>query len=143
MAVVGELELEGILAGADVVLVGAALGVEAGVQVRSHLEQVEDDDLFRQEVVELEDQLPALVSGESLLRVEVGVVGTGVHAGVGASAAGHGHTLLVQQQRQAVLEGLLHGRVVRLYLPAEKRGAVVCQMEEVAHLFFQNAKVRF
>lgn len=135
MAVVGELELEGIFAGADVVLVGAALGVEAGVQVRSHLEQVEDDDLLRQEVVELVDQLPALVSGESLLGVEVGVERAGVHAGVGAAAAGDRHALLVQQQRQAGFQRLLHGRVVRLDLPAEERGAVVCQMEEVAHLF--------
>ena len=58
-----------------------------------------------------------------------------MHAGVGAAAAGDRHALLVQQQRQASLQRLLHGRVVRLDLPAEERGAVVCQVEEVAHKF--------
>lgn len=131
---VGELEFEGILAGADVVLVGAAFGIETGMKVGGHLEEVEDDNLLRQEVVEFVYQLATIVGGELLFGVEVGVERARVHAGVRAPAARNRHALLMQQQRETILQRLLHRRVLRLNLPAEKCGTVVCQMDKVSHV---------
>ncbi len=123
---VGELLFEGILLRADVVFVGAAFRIEAGVQVGCYFEKVEDDNIFGQEVVKFEGQLLAFFRREVRIRVEVGVVGTGMHASVCTPATRDGYARLTQQQRETILQRLLHRRVVRLYLPAVKRRTVIC-----------------
>ena len=123
---VGELLFEGSLLRADVVFVGAAFSIEAGVQVRCHFEKIENNDVFRQEVVEFERQLLAFFRCEMRFRVKMGVVGAGMHAGVGAPATGDGHARFTQQQRETVLQRLLHRRMVRLNLPAEKCRSIIC-----------------
>lgn len=134
------MSFEGILVGADMVLVGAAFRIKTGMQIRIHFEEVENNDLFGEEAVELQYQTLALFYGEVFFGVEVGIVGRGVHAGVGAPAARDRHTFFMKQQRQAVLQRFLYGRMLRLNLPAEKCGSVVCHMDKVTHVLPKSGR---
>ena len=79
------------------------------------------------------DQLAAIVRGKALFSVEMSIERAGVHASVGAPAAGDGHALLVQQQGETILQSLLHRGLFGLYLPAEKSRTIVRQMDKITH----------
>ena len=114
---------------ADMVLVGACCGIETGVGIFPDGKDVEDGNVGGQQAVEFEGELGAV---DRLFGGEVGVEVAGVNAGVGTATTHDGYGLS-QQGAQSLLQCQLHRGQVGLGLSAAVVGAVVCQMNEIAH----------
>ena len=114
----------------DVVLIGAGRGVETGVGAHGHGVDVEDGDVGRKQVVQLEDQLPRVQRFLSAA-IEMGIEVAGMHAGVRTAAAHHGDGL-AQQRGERLLERELHRGERGLGLPTAVTRSIIGHMDEVA-----------
>ena len=116
--------MERILCAGDVIMIGARLSVEAGVEVGGDLPAAVHNDILRQEDIQL---IYKVLQVFDRLAFEVGVEVAGIYACVGAAASGYGDVLF-QLKADAFLEHLLHGDFARLDLPAVISLSVIRQM---------------
>ena len=112
----------------DEIFIGARGGRETSMEVVGDVEDVENGYVGREETVEFEDEF----GGQGRVNVEMGKEIGGMDTGVGTAATDDGH-FGAQESCQSMLDGLLHSRQPWLGLPAVIVGAIICQMNEIAH----------
>ena len=105
-------------------MVGARLGVEAGVKIRIDLPAAIYHDIVGEEHVQL---IHEALQVDNRFRFEVCVEVACVDSGVGAAASCDGN-ILFQFEADAFFEHFLNADVVRLNLPAVIGLPVICQM---------------
>ena len=121
--------VEGILGRGHVVVVGARGGTEACMGIGLHGLHLLHGDVLGKQAIELVGKTGAI---DLLLGIEVGYHLQGMHTGIGAAGTDNG-CLLTKKCREGLLQALLHGDAIGLYLPAMVGCAIVGQGDEVTH----------
>ncbi len=128
----GGVEEERIFLPVNVVAVASPFGIEAGAGFRLHRVNLPDRNFVRQYLIELVDTIGRRKVQIVFRGVEVSVVIFGMHAGIGAAAAGNVYGFS-QDHREFLAKHLLHGvRRIILFLPTVVVGAVIGKLDKIA-----------
>ena len=127
----GAMAAEGVLGRRHVVVIGARGGTEAGMGIALHGLHPLHGYILWEETVELVGKAGTV---NSLLGIEVGNHLQGMNTGIGAPGTDNGG-LFTQECGECLLQALLHGDAVGLYLPAMIGCAVIGKGDEKSHVF--------
>ena len=125
----GAMTAERVLGCRHIVVIGARGGTEACMGIGRHGLNALHSDIGREQAVELVGKAGAI---DLLLGVEVGYHLQRMHTGIGAPGTDNG-SVLAQECGECLLQALLHGDAIGLYLPAMIGCAVVGEGDEVTH----------